>query len=69
MQNDSLADLIRRKFIGSDDLRKKLPEVLSKLPETKEMIITHHGTPKAALLDLNYYLELQNLTDKIPSKK
>ena len=69
MQDPSLADLIRKKFIGSDDLRKKLPEILSKLPEEKEIIITHHGSPKAALLDLDYYLEMQNRLNKSASKE
>lgn len=60
MQTSSPAELLRKKFIGTDDLRKKLTEVLSRLLEEKEIIVTHHGIPKAVLLDLNYYLEMQN---------
>jgi len=33
MQTLSTADLIKKKFIGTDDLRKRLTEILNKLPE------------------------------------
>lgn len=59
MQTLSTGDLVRKKYIGTDELRKKLTEVLDKLPEEGgEVIVTQHGKPQAILLDLEFYLEL-----------
>lgn len=59
MQTLSTADLIRKKYIGTDDLRKRLTEVLDKLPEQGgEVIVTQHGQPRAILVDLDAYLDL-----------
>ncbi len=60
MQTISLANILQKKFIGTDDLRKQLSEILNTLPkEGGELIITQHGTPQAVLMDLDSYLELQ----------
>ena len=59
MQILTTAQLIQRKYVGSDDLRKKLTEILDKLPEQGgEIIVTQHGKPQAVLLDLQSYLDL-----------
>lgn len=59
MQTLTTSDLIRKKFIGTDDLRKRLTEVLDKLPdEGGEIIVTQHGQPQAVLVDLDSYLNL-----------
>lgn len=59
MQTLSSAALLQKKFIGTDDLRKKLTDILDKLPEEGgEIIVTQHGTPQAVLLDLQSYLDL-----------
>ncbi len=60
MQTISTADLLRKKFIGTDDLRRELTDILDKLPdEGGEIVITQHGKPQAILLGLDAYIELQ----------
>ncbi len=60
MQTINLANILQKKFIGTDDLRKRLSDILDKLPkEGGELIVTQHGTPQAVLMDLDSYLELQ----------
>lgn len=58
MQTLTTAELIQKKYVGSDDLRKKLTDILEKLPEEGEIIVTQHGKPQAVLLDLQSYLDL-----------
>jgi prevent-host-death family protein len=59
MQTLNLASLLEKKFIGTDELRKELTEILDKLPqEGGEIVVTQHGKPQAVLLDLESYLEL-----------
>ena len=60
MQTLNLANILQKRFIGTDDLRKILSDILDKLPrEGGELVITQHGTPQAILMDLESYLELQ----------
>lgn len=60
MQTLGLAEVLRKKFIGTDELRKELTDILDQLPkEGGEIVITQHGTPQAVLMDLESYLELQ----------
>ncbi len=60
MQTLSTAELLRKKFIGTDDLRKRLTEILDTLPENGgEIVVTQHGQPQAILVDLQSYLERQ----------
>lgn len=66
MQTVNVADTIKRKFIGADELRRELSDILDNLPsEDSELIITQHGQPKAILLDLNTYLELVDIQEDI----
>lgn len=59
MQTLTTAELVQKRFIGTDDLRKKLTDILDKLPdEGGEIIVTQHGKPQAILIDLESYLEL-----------
>lgn len=59
MQTLSTADWVRKKYIGTDDLRKRLTEILDKLPEEGgEVIVTQHGQPQAILVALDSYLDL-----------
>lgn len=59
MQTLSTAELVKKKFIGTDDLRKRLTDILDRLPETGgEIVVTQHGKPQAVLLDLAAYLNL-----------
>lgn len=60
------ADTLKKKFIGVDDLRRDLSDILDKLPqENSELVITQHGKPKAILLDLNTYLELTDIQEDV----
>lgn len=66
MQTVNATDTIKRKFIGADDLRRQLSDILENLPsEDSELIITQHGQPKAILLDLNTYLELVDIQEDV----
>lgn len=68
MQTLNLANILQKQFIGTDDLRKRLSDILDNLPkEGGELVITQHGTPQAVLMDLDSYLELQEqLADTDP---
>lgn len=60
MQTLNLANILEKRFIGTDELRKNLTTILDQLPaEGGEVIVTQHGKPQAILLDVEYYLELQ----------
>lgn len=65
MQTLNLANILQNKFIGSDDLRKRLSEILDKLPEEKRLVITQHGQPKGALIDLDTLIKLEELEDEL----
>lgn len=64
----TLTNLIQKKFIGTDDLRRDLTNILNRLPdEGGEMVITQHGKPQAILVDIESYLEFQEqLADSNP---
>lgn len=68
MQTFSLANFVQKKFIGTDDLRRQLTDILDKLPkEGGELVVTQHGTPQAVLMDLESYVDLQEqLADANP---
>jgi prevent-host-death family protein len=62
----NLADTIKKKFIGADDLRRDLSDILENMPrEDSQLIITQHGKPKAILLDLNTYLQLVDIQEDV----
>lgn len=64
--NNLPAATLRKKFIGVDDLRRDLSDILEKLPEEdSQLIVTQHGKPKAVLLDLNTYLELTDIQEDV----
>ncbi|MBI2315248.1 type II toxin-antitoxin system prevent-host-death family antitoxin [Candidatus Daviesbacteria bacterium] len=65
MQTINLYSLLDKKFIGADDLRKQLTDILSKLPKEKEIVITQNGKPKGVLLDIKSYLEIEELYEQI----
>ena len=59
MQTLTTAELVQKRYVGCDDLRKRLTDILDKLPEEGgEVIVTQHGKPQAVLLDLQSYLNL-----------
>lgn len=65
MQNINLYTLLDKKFVGSDDLRKKLTNILNTLPKEKEVVITQNGKPKGVLLAIKSYLEIEELYEQI----
>lgn len=65
MQNINLFSLLDKKFVGADDLRKKLTSILSTLPKDREVIITQNGKPKGVLLDIKSFLEIEELYEQI----
>ena len=65
MKVTSLADEFNNKFIGTDDLRRELADILRNLPKENRIVITQHGKPKAVLLDLNTYLELLDIQEDV----
>lgn len=66
MQTYSIGQLLNKKFIGTDDLRKRLTDILNKLPEEGgEIVVTQHGKPQAILIDLESYLDLQETLEDL----
>lgn len=66
MQTINLAETVKKKFIGADDLRRELSNILDRLPsQDSELVITQHGQPKAILLDLNTYLQLIDIKEDV----
>lgn len=66
MQTVNLAEAVKKKFIGADDLRRQLSDILDHLPSKgSELVITQHGQPKAILLDLNTYLQLVDIQEDV----
>lgn len=66
MQTCPLRQILKKRFIGADDLRRDLSNIIDKLPsEQGEIVVTQHGKPKAVLLDLNTYLELTDIQEDI----
>lgn len=61
-----LTNILQKKFIGTDDLRRDLTGILDKLSsEGGEIVVTQHGKPQAILLDLNSYLEFQETLEDL----
>lgn len=65
MKTQPLSHILQKKFIGADDFRRYLTDILNKLPKEGEFIITQHGKPKGVLLDINSYLDLEEFQEQI----
>ena len=66
MQTLTTAELIQKRYVGSDDLRKRLTDILNKLPEEGgEIIVTQHGKPQAVLVGLESYLDLYETIEEL----
>lgn len=65
MQTLNWTNILQNKFIGTDDLRKSLSAILNKLPVEKRLVITQHGQPKGALIDLDTLIKLEELEDEL----
>ncbi|MBI2018306.1 type II toxin-antitoxin system prevent-host-death family antitoxin [Candidatus Daviesbacteria bacterium] len=59
-----LSNILDKKFIGTDELRRKLSDILKNLPKDGVIIIAQHGKPKAALLDINTYLKIHQRIER-----
>lgn len=61
-----LTNLLDKKFIGADDLRKDLSDIIEKLNlGSTEIVVTQHGKPKVVLIDIETYLRFQELEDEL----
>lgn len=65
MQTSNWTTILQNKFIGTDDLRKSLSDILDKLPKERRMVITQHGQPRGALIDLDTLIKLEELEDEL----
>lgn len=65
MQTINVADLLDKKFVGADDLRKELTHILSRLSKEGEVIVTQHGQPKGVLMDVASYLKYEELLEQL----
>lgn len=66
MQTLGLAELLERKFIGADELRRNLKKVLNGFKKNGgELVVTQKGKPKAMLVAIDRYLELEELREKM----
>lgn len=66
MQTLTISELIQKKFVGTNDLRRELAKILKRLKrEGGEVIVTQHGKPRAVLLGLDSYLEFQELQEQM----
>lgn len=66
MQTQSLGNILKHKFIGADELRRELTAILNKLStERGSVVITHQGKPKAVLLDIDSYIDQEELGEQI----
>ncbi len=64
MQTYPLGQILKKKFIGTDDLRHDLSDIIDKIPgEPVEIVLTQHGQPKMVLVDLNTYLQLTDIQE------
>ena len=65
MQTINLHSLLDKKFIGADELRRDLTNILNHISQSKEVVVTQHGKPKGVLVDIETYLKIQELTDDL----
>ncbi len=66
MQTYPVGQFLNKKFIGTNDLRRDLSDIIDKVPgEQVEIVLTQHGKPKMILLDLDTYLQLTDIQEDI----
>lgn len=65
MQTINLHSLLDKKFVGADDLRKDLTKILNQISKNKEIVVTQHGKPKGVLVDIETYMRIEELKDKL----
>lgn len=65
MQTINVANILDKKFVGADDLRKELTNILKRLSKEGEVVITQHGQPKGILMDVASYLRYEEILEQI----
>lgn len=64
MQSINISNLIDKKFVGTDELRRDLTKILDQVSKG-EVVVTQHGKPKVVMLDIATYLKIQELEDDL----
>lgn len=66
MQTYPVGQFLNKKFIGTDDLRRDLSDIIDRVPaEQVEIVVTQHGRPKLVVVDVNTYLQLTDVQEDI----
>lgn len=65
MQTLNISNLLDKKFVGADDLRHELTNILDNLSKEGGVVVTQHGKPKGVLVDVQTYLEIDELLEQI----
>ena len=66
MQTVRFSELLEKNFIGAEDLRRELSDILERLPkEGGEIVITQHGKPKAIIVDIKSYLDREEFLEQV----
>lgn len=65
MQTLNISNLLDKKFVGTDELRRDLTKILNQVPQEGEVVVTQHGKPKVVMIDIETYLKIQELEDAL----
>ena len=60
-----LTSILDKQFIGADELRRDLTQILEQVPKSGEVVVTQHGKPKVVMVDIATYLRIQELEDDL----
>jgi prevent-host-death family protein len=60
-----MTDILKSQFVGMHELRGRLTELLKNLEtERQEVVITKQGKPKAVIIDIEKYIEIQTAIEE-----
>lgn len=66
MKTLRFSELLEKNFIGAEDLRRELSDILERLPkEGGEIVVTQHGKPKAIIVDIKSYLDKEEFLEQV----
>ncbi len=65
MQTYPLGQILKRKFVGADELRRDLTKILDQVPREGEVVVTQHGKPKVVMINIETYVRIQELEDEL----
>ena len=60
-----VVNLLDKRFIGADELRRDLTKILDQIPRGGDIVVTQHGKPKVVMVDIETYLRIQELEDEL----